>query len=248
MSSGPAEVFAGVSSLHGGEGEGYDVRARGGRRGGGFAVTSGVSGFGGVDPRPGFDRAPTTPSSSRGGEDGAVRAAGRVAGRSSRGSRARWSDGSARRFGLLQGAFYAVAGEGGAPRWSSRRDAPWSACHLLAAFRPQLTVDPNAIFVQEGRIWTSAGVTTGIDMALAMVEEDHGRRVADAIAARLVLYARRPGFQSQFSETLVAQTAASDPFAPVVAWARGNLRGHLDTARLARRAGMSVRTFPPPLH
>jgi transcriptional regulator GlxA family with amidase domain len=119
----------------------------------------------------------------------------------------------------------------------------WSACQRLAAFRPQLTVDANAIFVQEGRVWTSAGVTTGIDMALAMVEEDCGRRVADAIAARLVLYARRPGFQSQFSDMLVAQTESSEPLAPVVAWARQNLRGRVDPARLARRAGMSVRTF-----
>ena len=103
--------------------------------------------------------------------------------------------------------------------------------------------DPNAIFVQQGRVSTSAGVTTGIDMALAMVEEDHGRRVADAIAARLVLYARRPGFQSQFSEVLVAQLDASSPMAPLVAWARSNLRGPIDPARLSRRAGMSVRTF-----
>jgi transcriptional regulator GlxA family with amidase domain len=119
----------------------------------------------------------------------------------------------------------------------------WSACDLLAEFRPQLHVDPNAIFVQQGRVWTSAGVTTGIDMALAMVEEDHGPRVADAIAARLVLYVRRPGFQSQFSEALVAQREASAPFAGLLAWARSKLREDLDAAKLARRAGTSSRTF-----
>ncbi len=80
-------------------------------------------------------------------------------------------------------------------------------------------------------------------MALAMVEEDHGRRIADAVAAHLVLYTRRPGFQSQFSEVLVAQTSASDPLGPVVAWLRANLRGPVDVTRLARRAGMSQRSF-----
>ncbi len=119
----------------------------------------------------------------------------------------------------------------------------WEGCAQLAALRPAVTVDPNAIYVRDGRVWTSAGVTTGIDMALAMVEEDCGRRTADAVAARLVLYARRPGFQSQFSDALVAQAAAADPLAPLIAWARANLRGPLDVGRLARRAGMSARTL-----
>ncbi|HEX6838703.1 MAG TPA: helix-turn-helix domain-containing protein, partial [Polyangia bacterium] len=108
---------------------------------------------------------------------------------------------------------------------------------------PKIRVDREAIFVRDGRIWTSAGVTTGIDMALAMVEEDHDRRLADSVAAHLVLYARRPGFQSQFSEELVAQTSASDPFGPVVAWLRANLSARLDVAKLARRAGMSARSL-----
>ncbi|MBV9946770.1 MAG: helix-turn-helix domain-containing protein [Myxococcales bacterium] len=76
-----------------------------------------------------------------------------------------------------------------------------------------------------------------------MVEEDHGARVSDAIAARLVLSMRRPGFQSQFSDELVAQRDASEPLAHVVAWARSNLRNDLDASRLARRAGMSLRAF-----
>jgi transcriptional regulator GlxA family with amidase domain len=118
----------------------------------------------------------------------------------------------------------------------------WMACDELSALRPQVRVDRNAIFVQEGRVWTSAGVTTGIDMALAIVEEDYDRKIADALAARLVLYARRPGFQSQFSDALVAQGGASEPLAPVIAWARSNLRG-VTAQRLARRAGMSLRTF-----
>jgi transcriptional regulator GlxA family with amidase domain len=76
-----------------------------------------------------------------------------------------------------------------------------------------------------------------------MIEEDHGRRLADRVAAHLVLHARRPGFQSQFSEELVAQTSASDPFAPVVTWLRANLRAPLDVAWLANRAGMSLRSL-----
>jgi transcriptional regulator GlxA family with amidase domain len=123
-----------------------------------------------------------------------------------------------------------------------RATTHWSACDRLASFRPQVTVDRNAIFVREGAVWTSAGVTTGIDMALAMVEEDHGRPLADAVAGRLVLYVRRPGFQSQFSDALVAQTAGSDPLGEAIAWARAHLRD-ADVDRLAQHAGVSLRTL-----
>jgi len=118
----------------------------------------------------------------------------------------------------------------------------WSGCERLQRAFPRVQVDANAIFVRDGHIWTSAGVTTGIDMALAIVEEDCGRAAADAIAARLVLYVRRPGFQSQFSDALVAQLAASDPLGPAIAWARANL-ARADIESLARRAGLSVRTL-----
>jgi transcriptional regulator GlxA family with amidase domain len=118
----------------------------------------------------------------------------------------------------------------------------WSACGELTRRFPAITVDANAIFVRDGAVWTSAGVTTGIDMALAIVEADHGRALADRIAARLVLYVRRPGFQSQWSEALVAQSTASDPLGPAIAWARANL-ARVDVDSLAHRAGMSVRTL-----
>lgn len=118
----------------------------------------------------------------------------------------------------------------------------WSACERLARFFPRVTVDRNAIFVEDGKLWTSAGVTTGIDMALAIVERDRGAALADAIAANLVLYVRRPGFQSQFSEALVAQTEASDPLGLAIAWARAHL-DRADVEALARRAGLSVRTL-----
>jgi transcriptional regulator GlxA family with amidase domain len=123
-----------------------------------------------------------------------------------------------------------------------RATTHWVACERLAKMFPAIAVDSNAIFIREGKTWTSAGVTTGIDMALAMVEEDHGCELADAIAARLVLYARRPGFQSQFSDALVAQTAKSDPLGPAIAWARAHLE-HVDVETLAKHLGLSVRTL-----
>ncbi len=118
----------------------------------------------------------------------------------------------------------------------------WSACERLAKLFPRVKVDGNAIYLKQGNVWTSAGVTTGIDMALAMVEEDVGRDVADRVAARLVLYVRRPGYQSQFSDALVAQTERADPLAPAIAWARAHL-GEVDVEALAGRAGMSSRTL-----
>jgi transcriptional regulator GlxA family with amidase domain len=71
----------------------------------------------------------------------------------------------------------------------------WSACAPLARLYPAVTVDPDALYVVDGKVWTSAGVTTGIDMALAMVTEDLGRAIASRVAKRLVIYARRPGNQ-----------------------------------------------------
>lgn len=122
-----------------------------------------------------------------------------------------------------------------------RATTHWSACDRLAKMFPAVEVDRNAIFVTDGRVWTSAGVTTGIDMTLALVEEDLGREVADEVAARLVLYVRRPGYQSQWSEALVAQSAG-DSLAPAIAWARANL-ATADLEALARRAGLSPRTL-----
>ena len=123
-----------------------------------------------------------------------------------------------------------------------RATTHWIACERLAKLYPNVSVDGNAIFIRDGAVWTSAGVTTGIDMALAMVEDDHGRELADAVAARLVLYVRRPGFQSQFSDALVAQTAKSDPLGPAITWARAHL-DRVDVEAFAKHAGLSVRTL-----
>ncbi|MEW9612589.1 hypothetical protein AB3G45_01740 [Shinella sp. S4-D37] len=104
-------------------------------------------------------------------------------------------------------------------------------------------VDPDALYVVDGRLWTSAGVTTGIDMALAMVACDVSAGNAGAVAKRLVLYARRPGHQSQFSPLLQAQARADSPFAALIAWILSNLRSPLDVPVLAGRAGLTERTF-----
>ena len=119
----------------------------------------------------------------------------------------------------------------------------WEATAILGQLHPGVDVDANALYVEDGRVWTSAGVTTGIDMCLALVARDLGDAVANAIARRLVLYARRPGYQSQFSTVLAAQEKADSPFAALVDWIRAHVAEPLDVDRLAERAGMSPRTF-----
>ena len=119
----------------------------------------------------------------------------------------------------------------------------WASCDRLAAGFPALTVDADSLYVVDGKVWTSAGVTTGIDMALALVEADLGAAVANLIARHFVLYARRPGYQSQFSPLLQAQTAAEAPFAALIDWMQENLERPLDVPALAARAGLSERSF-----
>lgn len=119
----------------------------------------------------------------------------------------------------------------------------WSGCAELDRLYPDIHVDSNALFVQDGKLWTSAGVTTGIDMCLELVSNDLGNAVANAIAKRLVLYARRPGYQSQFSPVLSAQAHADAPFAKLIHWMREHLAEVLDVPRLAARAAMSDRSF-----
>jgi transcriptional regulator GlxA family with amidase domain len=119
----------------------------------------------------------------------------------------------------------------------------WEGSALLGRHYPDLQVDANALYVEDGRVWTSAGVTTGIDMCLALVARDLGEPVANGIAQRLVLYARRPGYQSQFSPMLAAQARADTAFSELIEWIRAHLSEALDVERLAERAGMSPRSF-----
>ena len=119
----------------------------------------------------------------------------------------------------------------------------WSSCERLARGYPAVSVDPESLYVVDGNVWTSAGVTTGIDMALAMVEADLGAAIANNIARHFVLYARRPGYQSQFSPLLGAQAEADSPFAGLVDWMQAHLERPLDVPELARRVGQSERSF-----
>lgn len=119
----------------------------------------------------------------------------------------------------------------------------WEATAILGRRHPDLQVDANALYVEDGRVWTSAGVTTGIDMCLVLVARDLGDAAANAIAMRLVLYARRPGYQSQFSPVLAAQARSDSPFEGLVDWIRAHLGDVLDVAGLAERTGMSPRNF-----
>jgi len=119
----------------------------------------------------------------------------------------------------------------------------WASCARLAERFPALTVDPEALHVVDGKVWTSAGFTTGIDMALALVEADLGAATANLIARHFVLYARRPGYQSQFSPLLQAQSEAEAPFARLVEWMQTHLDRPLDVPTLARRAGLTERSF-----
>ena len=119
----------------------------------------------------------------------------------------------------------------------------WRACASLAKAFPTVTVDPDVLYVVDERIWTSAGVTTGIDMALAMVARDLDSAIAGQVAKGLVLYARRPGHQSQFSPLLRAQLSDDDPFARLIAWIQVNLDGELDVPNLAAQVGLTERTF-----
>lgn len=121
----------------------------------------------------------------------------------------------------------------------------WEGASILANDYPAVTVNANALYVSDGQLWSSAGVATGIDMSLAMVEEDHGKDVANAVAKRLVLYARRPGFQSQFSPVLNAQAkVGADPtFGTLIEWMRQHLQEPLDSARLAEQVALSERSF-----
>jgi transcriptional regulator GlxA family with amidase domain len=119
----------------------------------------------------------------------------------------------------------------------------WEGSAQLGKHYPDLQIDANALYVEDGRVWTSAGVTTGIDMCLALVARDLGEPVANEIAQRLVLYARRPGYQSQFSPKLAAQARADTAFSGLIDWIREHLAEPLDVERLAERAGMSPRNF-----
>ncbi|MFJ1665694.1 GlxA family transcriptional regulator [Streptomyces bottropensis] len=124
-----------------------------------------------------------------------------------------------------------------------RATTHWAYCDTLARHHPAIEVDPDPIFVRDGDIATSAGVTSGIDLALALVEEDIGRDAALTIARHLVVFLRRPGNQAQFSAQLAAQTAQREPLRDVQQWITEHPAADLGVERLAARARLSPRHF-----
>ncbi|MBT2321304.1 GlxA family transcriptional regulator [Variovorax paradoxus] len=119
----------------------------------------------------------------------------------------------------------------------------WNSTARLAAAYPQASVEADAIYVKDGKLFTSAGVTAGMDLALAMVEEDHGRELALRVARELVMFLKRPGGQSQFSAHLAAQTAERSSVRQLQDHVLSHLKGDLSVPALAARAGMSERSF-----
>jgi transcriptional regulator GlxA family with amidase domain len=118
----------------------------------------------------------------------------------------------------------------------------WMYCSKLAQRFPAVSVEPDPIFVRDGPVWTSAGVTAGIDLALALVEEDLGRSLALAVARYLVVFLKRPGGQAQFSAALALQ-ASEDKFGALHEWMSGHLADNLSLSVLADQARMSERSF-----
>ena len=119
----------------------------------------------------------------------------------------------------------------------------WQHAAELAERFPAAKVMPDRIYVEDGALWTSAGVTAGIDLALKLIEDDHGRELALTVARRLVVFLKRPGGQSQFSAHLAAQIAAEGRIQAVQHWILDHLPLELTVNSLAGRAGMSVRNF-----
>ncbi|WP_280359481.1 helix-turn-helix domain-containing protein [Pseudomonas sp. JS3066] len=163
----------------------------------------------------------------------------------SHGDLADWLAGTTHRFrrvaAVCSGAFLLAK----AGLLDGRRAAThWAMCDTLKARFPTIDVDADAIFIQEGTVWTSAGVSAGIDLALALVEADCGREVAMQVARELVVYLKRPGGQAQYSTLLQSQSEESAAFDDLHLWLAENLGDeNLTVERLAQQAQMSQRNF-----
>jgi transcriptional regulator GlxA family with amidase domain len=123
-----------------------------------------------------------------------------------------------------------------------RATTHWRRCEQMRRTFPKITLESDPIFVRDGNIWTSAGVSAGIDLALALIGNDLGQDIAKRVAQELVVYHRRPGGQSQFS-ALLDLDASNERFMALLTWARENVDQHLTCERLADRIGMSPRSF-----
>ena len=119
----------------------------------------------------------------------------------------------------------------------------WAFADELARLFPDTQVDPDPVYTRDGNLYSSAGVTAGMDLALALVEEDYGRDVALLVARWIVLFLKRPGGQSQFSTQLASQVADREPIRDLQAWILEHLEEDLSVERLSKRAAMSPRNF-----
>jgi transcriptional regulator GlxA family with amidase domain len=124
-----------------------------------------------------------------------------------------------------------------------RATTHWAECGLLDDTYARVTVEPDAIYVHDGNVWTSAGVTAGIDLTLALVADDHGHQAAATVARQLVVYLQRSGGQAQFSSLLAGQAAATEPVRDLLSWLRDHLSDDLSVAALARQINLSERQF-----
>jgi transcriptional regulator GlxA family with amidase domain len=153
---------------------------------------------------------------------------------------ARTSAGARRTASVCTGSFLLAA----AGLLDGRRATThWAFATELQRLHPEVEVDPEPIFVRDGAVWTSAGVTAGMDLALALVEDDHDREIALTIARHLVLFLRRPGSQSQFSATLVSQQPAREPLREIQRMVVEDVAGEHTVEAMASRANLSARHF-----
>ena len=141
---------------------------------------------------------------------------------------------------LCSGAFFlAAAGILDAKRATTH----WGVADRLQADFPLVDVDADAIFIRSDNVWTSAGVTAGMDLALALVEQDFGRELALEVATEMVVYLKRPGGQSQFSAHLLSERTTKPNIRELQTWILDNLHERLSVAQLAEKAMMSERHF-----
>jgi transcriptional regulator GlxA family with amidase domain len=119
----------------------------------------------------------------------------------------------------------------------------WLHLHTLRTHYPKVRVIDEGIYVSDGGVWTSAGVTAGVDLALALVEEDHGHALAVRVAKRMVLFLRRSGHQAQFSSEAAVTEQGPSVLQEISAFVLAHLSGQLPVERIAEQVGMSPRTL-----
>lgn len=117
----------------------------------------------------------------------------------------------------------------------------WAYCSEMKSTFPQLCIDPDSLYIKQDHIYTSAGVTSGMDLSLALVEEDSGKNIAMSVARKLVIFYKRPGGQKQFSEFILSQSHSN--FCELIDWILDNLSANISVETLAQHENMSARNF-----